>query len=265
MPQNVIDHADFLVSCYEKITQLETPAELLSLLKEIADELGYSSYSVVHLPDERDPNIRPAFFATDVPPELIEEYDRNRFLDNSPVIAALRESPMPVEYDVSNLPVDRPPEEVNPVRSLFIKHGLPRGVYYPCYDSAGRKGAIAFMGERPLPERGEKAMLHLLSHYVFGHLHLLLSAHETKKSLKPRELECLHLAARGKTNAECAMILNVSETTIAGYYASIARKLVAANKPHMVAIALEQGIIQPSAQNMKLNIYEYPYKKSIFD
>ena len=260
IPQTVIGSADFLATCYEKIAQLETPSELLSLLKEIADEMGFTSYSVLHLPDEIDRNIRPAFFATNVPPELIEEYDRNRYLDNSPVIAALRDSSKPVEYDVLNLPVHRPSEEEGPVKSLFIKHCIPRGVFYPCYDSARRKGAIAFMGERPLPERSESAILHLLSQYAFDHLHLLLSAHEKKKSLKPRELECLRLAARGKTNAECALILNVSETTIAGYYASIARKLVAANKPHMVAIALEQGIIQPATQNRIPTIYEYPHR-----
>lgn len=244
MPQNISKHSAFIVDCYEQVTKLETPYEFYSLLKEIATRLGFSNYVLLHVPEQNETHIRPAFIATNWPSELIREYDENKLLHNSPVIKELRESSQPIFCDVEEIPLNRPGGEKNLARDLFVRFNIPKGVYFPCYDGSGRKGAIAFMGERDLPQRGETAILHLLSHYAFGHIHLLLENQQTNSVLKPREIACLTLAAKGKTNADCAAALNVSETTIAGYFASIGRKLSAHNKTHMVAIAYEQGLLQ---------------------
>ncbi|WP_422040673.1 autoinducer binding domain-containing protein [Roseibium sp.] len=254
MPENLCKHSEFIVSCYERVTRLETPGELFSLLKETATALGFTNYAVVFLPDRQDRQIRSAFVATNVSSDLVAEYDRHRLLENSPVMSALRTDRKPVEYDVEHLPLQRSEEQTAVIRELFIRHKVPRGVFLPCYDHVGRKGAIAFMGERPLPTSGETAMLHLLCHYAFGHLHLLLSASQRTKELTPREIECVELAALGKTNLECGLILGVSETTIAGYFSSVSRKLNAANKTHIVALAYERGLIAPKGKEAKARL-----------
>lgn len=254
MPENLCKHSEFIVSCYERVTRLETPFELFSLLKETAKALGFTNYGIVFLPDRQDRLIRSAFIATNVSADLVAEYDRHRLLENSPVMSALRTDRKPVEYDVEHLPLQRPEEQSEVIRDLFARHKVPRGIFLPCYDNVGRKGAIAFMGERPLPTSGEKAMLHLLCHFAFGHLHLLLTANQKTKDLTPREIECVELAALGKTNVECGLILGVSETTIAGYFSSISRKLNATNKPHIVATAYERGLIAPKGKEAKARL-----------
>lgn len=254
MPEDLCKHSEFIVSCYERVTRLETPYELFSLLKETANALGFTNYAVVFLPDEQDRLIRSAFVATNVSADLVAEYDRHKLLENSPVMSALRQDRKPVEYDVEHLPLQRPEEQRAFIRELFVRHKVPRGIFLPCYDNVGRKGAIAFMGERPLPTCGETAMLHLLCHYAFGHLHLLLSATRNTKDLTPREIECVELAALGKTSQECGLILGVSETTIAGYFSSVSRKLNAANKTHIVAIAYERGLIAPKGKEAKARL-----------
>lgn len=254
MVYNISKHSELIASCYEKTTQLETPYELFSMLRELATELGYANYAIVYLPEEGERNIRSAFLATNVPAELIAEYDSHKLLDTSPVMSALSVNRGPIDYDVDNIPQGRSEEQTALVTMLFKQYGIPRGVFFPCYDNVGRIGAVAFMGERPLPTLGERAILHLLSHFAFGHLHLLLKAADRSKSLSPREIECVELAALGKTNSECAMILGVSETTIAGHFASVARKLTASNKTHIVALAYEMGLIRPKGQKTKVRL-----------
>lgn len=247
MPEAIKRNSSFIVACYEKVRGLETPYEFYALLKQVATQLEFSNYVILDVPSVKNQDLRPAFLATNWPAELISEYDRHKLLNNSPIIAALRSSQEPIVYDVEQIPLDRPDDEKILVRDLFIRFKVPRGIYFPCYDGAGRKGAIAFMGERPFLSSGEIAMLHLLCHYAFGHVHMLLDVHDDGEPLKPREVECLEWAARGKTNADSAILMGVSETTIAGYFASIGRKLSAYNKTHMVAIAYERGLIHPQA------------------
>lgn len=246
MNNSILNQSEFIKSTYEIMIGLRTPYEFYALLKATATKLDFHNYAVLHLPKEQDQHIRPAFIATNWPPELIAEYDQNKLLRNSPIMSRLRASPDPVLYDIETMAQSRPKYEMALVRDLFTLFKIPRGVYFPCHDGAGRKGAVAFMGERSLPSGEEIALLHLLCHYAYSHMHLLLAGQGENQPLKPREIECLELAALGRTNGECATLLKVSETTISGYFASIGRKLSARNKPHMVAIAYERDLIHPN-------------------
>lgn len=245
MAEVIARHAEFILSSYDDMAQLRTPYEVYALLKATAAKLGYSHYAVLHLPKEQDEFIRQALIATNWPPELIAEYDRHKLLASSAIMSSLRAEPNPVLYDVETMNLGRSGDGEYITRDLFVGFGIPRGVYFPSYNVSGGRGAIGFMGDRPLPGKDELAMLHLLCHYAFGHMHFLLIDRELEQPLKPREIECLEWAARGKTNGECAALMQVSETTISGYFAAIGRKLSAFNKTHMVAIAYERGLIHP--------------------
>lgn len=61
------------------------------------------------------------------------------------------------------------------------------------------------------------------------------------KTLTPRELECLKWAALGKTGADTALILSVSEATVAFHLKNAIAKMNAASKAHAVALALSRG------------------------
>jgi DNA-binding CsgD family transcriptional regulator len=64
------------------------------------------------------------------------------------------------------------------------------------------------------------------------------------KSLSPREIEILKLAARGTSNKGIASILGISEQTIKNHFSSILRKLKAENRTHAVVLALEQNLVE---------------------
>ena len=67
------------------------------------------------------------------------------------------------------------------------------------------------------------------------------------------ELETLRLFASGRTADEIAVALNVRKGTAMHYLRVATRKLGARNRVHAVAIAVRQGLIEPSRADLKDN------------
>jgi len=66
--------------------------------------------------------------------------------------------------------------------------------------------------------------------------------------LTPRELEVLRLIARGRSNAELAHDLVISETTAKTHVARILAKLRVRDRVQIVVFAYEHGLIHPGDQ-----------------
>jgi LuxR family transcriptional regulator, quorum-sensing system regulator BjaR1 len=62
-------------------------------------------------------------------------------------------------------------------------------------------------------------------------------------ALTPRERECLHWCAKGKTNWEISRILGLSERTVEHYLARAYRKLGSRDRTRAVAAARRHGFI----------------------
>ena len=61
--------------------------------------------------------------------------------------------------------------------------------------------------------------------------------------LTPRELEALTWVAEGKSAKEISCILQISVPTVNFHLKNIREKLDAVNRHHMVAIAIQEGLI----------------------
>ncbi|WP_422038462.1 helix-turn-helix transcriptional regulator [Roseibium sp.] len=243
MTDATVENAGYLSGLYSSVNGVQNPSELYAKLRRITEDLQFGHYVVLFLPQVTDENIRPSIVASNWSGALLAAYDRLKLLENSPIIAGLRQTDEPVEYDLETKGIDRPEEEQSAAINLFLEHEMPRGVYFGCHDKTGRRGAIGFAGERPLPSPAETAILHLISQHIFSRLYALMGDLGEKLVLSSREIECLVWSARGKTSSECATILGVAESTVAGYIASLNRKLHAQNKTQMIAIAYELGLI----------------------
>jgi DNA-binding NarL/FixJ family response regulator len=65
------------------------------------------------------------------------------------------------------------------------------------------------------------------------------------EELTGRELEVLHLVARGRTNAEIAATLFISEATVKTHVGRIMAKLGLRDRVHVVVFAYDHGLVQP--------------------
>ncbi len=61
--------------------------------------------------------------------------------------------------------------------------------------------------------------------------------------LSPRQLECLRLAALGKTSPEIARMIGISPRTVDQYFAEARGRLGVRNRVQAVARAQAQGLI----------------------
>lgn len=68
--------------------------------------------------------------------------------------------------------------------------------------------------------------------------------------LSPREKEVLTLSALGKTYAEIANMLFMSDNAVKDHLERIRRKLNTGNKTHSVAIAISLGLIVVDADRL---------------
>lgn len=98
-------------------------------------------------------------------------------------------------------------------------------------------------GRRAAPGRRELADLMFDCLRIFSRFHEKILATDASGQLTGREIEVVRWTGEGKTSAEIAIILGLSEHTVISHITSAARKLNAVNRVHMIAIALRRGIM----------------------
>ncbi|WP_343217434.1 helix-turn-helix transcriptional regulator [Hoeflea sp. YIM 152468] len=114
-------------------------------------------------------------------------------------------------------------------------------VYHPDHGPA----AVCFVGNRAPLSFGETAELTLCGHLAHNKLRQVSAKPPKADSpLTEREHECLIWTSKGKTSAEIAQILGLSEHTVNHYLNNAARKFDAVNRTQAVAYALRVGFIQ---------------------
>ncbi|NIF26125.1 LuxR family transcriptional regulator [Pantoea sp. Tr-811] len=153
----------------------------------------------------------------------------------------------------STLPVlwtDELYREVPHFREQACLHGLRHGWTQSLHDLQHNESQVSVsrpMGEISTSELYDKAgrvqwLCHSM-HAIISDYHLTrLSAPPLKMS--ERELEVLKWSAAGKTAADVACILSLSQSTVNFHIRSVIAKTNATNKAGAIAIALMRGLIE---------------------
>ena len=136
-------------------------------------------------------------------------------------------------------------------RKEACRHGLRHGWTQAVHGLHGYRSHLSVSrpsGKIGLREFYEKAaeVLWLCNtlHAILGEHHkALLDAESPRAKLSERELEVLRWSAAGKTAADIACILSLSQSTVNFHIRSVIVKTNASNKPGAIAIAAMQGMI----------------------
>ncbi|PWE57987.1 LuxR family transcriptional regulator [Metarhizobium album] len=228
-----------------EIEGLKTQFDVFRFMKRLTEAFGMKAFMVLHLPGKTSIELSANSVITNWPAELLSIYDQQKMLSDSALLRRLRKTTVPFRYDLGETVMRRDDGRTDVVASLFTRFGLVRGAYFPVHDPAGGRGAISFGGDREAIGFEEELLLHLICVHVYGRLaEIRYQDIKSTDSLTEREIDCLNWTAAGKTSAEIAEILGLSEHTVNHYLNRAAKKLDTVNRTQAVAKALRLGMIK---------------------
>jgi len=74
-----------------------------------------------------------------------------------------------------------------------------------------------------------------------------LAKRVTVRELTPREMEVMHAVAKGKSNKEIGVALNISEATVKVHVTHILEKLQASGRTEAIGLAVNRGLVRMDA------------------
>lgn len=246
------------------IEATETLDALKLVLQRVIEHYGFSAFAFV---DTGNPHQDVPFYFATTGDAWEHDYLRNKFQHVDPCIQQARRTNLPFTWGEVPLPrytSGRKPGAIKTMEAAH-DHGFTEGLVVPYHyvDRQGRvySSLVVFHWKDKVQRfqfllSGKKFELHLIMIYwmqraidlVAVEVRLrkpvfLTAEAKEQRLLTDRERDVLSWAARGKTSAETADILKISEQTVESYVRNALAKLNATNKTHAVAKGIYLGII----------------------
>lgn len=231
--------------CAREVANLNTQFDIFRFLKKLTEAWGLKAFMVVHLPSHIALELSQYTVINNWPTELLHQYDHEGLLARSNVMRALKQSSTPFVVDPNFLRSGHDEVRGNFIVDLFSRFEMSTALWCPLQDSTGQRGAISFHGNNIDFPPKHIAEIAYVSAHVFSQLAYVRSL-DTRipGTLTDREIDCLNWTAAGKTSAEIADILNLSEHTVNHYLNRATKKLDTVNRTQAVAKALRVGLIK---------------------
>ncbi|RWX77145.1 LuxR family transcriptional regulator [Neorhizobium lilium] len=225
-----------------EIAKLGTQFDVIRFMKRVTDFYGARSFMVLNLPPTTSRELSANTIITNWPAEFMSLFDKEGLMQTSLVFSRLRRSTTPFAFDIDALSA----EHVLPqVREIFLRFEIVRGAYFPVHDISGARGAVSWAGPSAMFTHQQMMELMYISVHVFQRLAEIRNLEVRPTDvLSEREIDCLNWTSAGKTSAEIAEILGLSEHTVNHYLNRAARKLDSVNRTQAVAKALRMGFIK---------------------
>jgi LuxR family transcriptional regulator, quorum-sensing system regulator BjaR1 len=247
------------------IGQCDTLEGLRSYLQSIIESYGFAAFEFL---DAGRPHQDSPFHFGTSGPAWVQEYTHNNFVVSDPCVSQARKVNTPFIWGSIRLPGFSGRRKPGAVRTMEAArdHGFQEGLVIPYHfrDHLGRAHSTVstfFWKDTATQFRfllsEKKHELHLIMIYwVQRAVDLIARDHregstiirfhhlaENGVGLTDRERDVLAWAARGKTVADTAEILTISEETVETHMRNAMRKLDANNKTHAVAKAIYLSLI----------------------
>lgn len=231
-----------IVRLLEELASLQTQFDVFRFMRKLGEHYGCSAFLVSQLLEADVAEISGRTIITNWPSELLTLYDKSGLIPTSPMIKKLRNTTIPFTFTMQELAQIRGNDSV---KELFERFGMDSGAVFPVADMNGIRGAVVFCGMGVNLVVQQMMELSYFAIHVYQHL-MVVSRSERKQAepLAEREISCLVWTAAGKTSAEIADILTLSEHTVNHYLNRATKKLDAVNRTQTVAKAIRMGLIK---------------------
>lgn len=227
------------------IAGLQTQFDLLRYMRRISQAFGFKSFMICHLPSFDGEKLAANSLLSNMPAELVSKYDSLAMAHYSVGVRRLRETTTPFRITVEDWEREN---ESSPgmveYLSMLGEQGITQANYFPVHDADGRRAAVIWMGGEADITMAAMMELQMIAIHVFNRLMEIASLlKDNTVTLSEREIQCLNWTAAGKTSAEIAGILGLSEHTVNHYLNHVTKKLDAVNRTQAVVKAIKKGYI----------------------
>lgn len=253
------DEVEQFVEASRRVTSGE---ELNGLLQDICRELGFDYFALVHHVDLSDYDRSHAHVdsgtliaITNYPEHWVEEFIRDRIVENDPILLASERSATGFAWDtVSDL--IRVTSEHRDIRMRAVKAGVVDGFTVPAHVPGEANGSCSFaVGDRRTLPAANLLMAEIVGIHAFQAARTLvrrtLTASSPTVHLTTRQRDCVSLAARGLSDREIARMLAISVETVKQHLKESRDRLNAANRTQLVVRAAYHGFIPLSPLAVK--------------
>ncbi|WP_439817825.1 autoinducer binding domain-containing protein [Zavarzinia sp. CC-PAN008] len=223
------------------IPDFETEEALVAFICSRLDELGLTDFCL--FADERNKRVRGVFCRT-TPNQFHLRYIKLKCYPVDPVVLRLRTAT--AAFTWSSLDFTAMSARQLAIFDVARKFAFRNGVAVPL-PLPNRELAIftTYSTREDISDDTVVAVGDLARQAMAGYIQISGGAIPELKALSEREQEVLTWAARGKSNAEIAIILTLSDKTVEYHWLSIRKKLNASNRTMAVAIAIARSLIHP--------------------
>lgn len=228
-----------------EIARLETQFDIIRYMRRITQVFGFRTFLICAIPAFDVERLSAATVISNMPADLLNKYDSLSMLRFSTGVRRLRETTTPFQVTLEEWEKEsgKAPAAADYI-AMLRDNGIFQANYFPVHDAEGGRGAVILMGpEMDLPMTAAME-LQMIAIHVYNRLAEIGSVWKSANTaLSEREIQCLNWTAAGKTSAEIAGILGLSEHTVNHYLNHVTRKLDAVNRTQAVVKAMKKGYI----------------------
>lgn len=152
--------------------------------------------------------------------------------NTDPAVTYLQQSSAPCWMDIVRNPSD-----------ILRESSCASAIVVPLHTVTGKRYGLIMLGGGLRVEHQRLAVIALEAAVIFQRYFEVILSLDSICGLSDRELQIVRWTSEGKTSAEIAIILGLSEHTVNSYIAAVLRKLRVVNRAQMVASALRSGLI----------------------
>ena len=218
-----LDEVQAFIDCSRRVT---SAAELHDVMQSISRDMGFDHFALVHHVDLRPMGSFASqlvgndfIVLSDYPQFWVDQYISDGIVADDPVLIASQRTNVGFAWDAVPDLIKLTPSQ-RQITERTSRAGLINGFTVPANVPGELNGSCNFAvaSGHALP-RDNLAMAQLVGSFAFQAARELVArqrkieAHEPPR-LSQRQLECIVLVARGKTDWEIGKILGVSEETV---------------------------------------------------
>ena len=238
-----------IVEFIEHSSRASSPYELFNRLVECASPLGFDYIAYASMEGTgrggREPAVAPAIMLN-FPAAWEKHYRENEYHRIDPVFQYAHVAGRPFFWADLHTLMSLSLEQVKLLEDA-VAAGLHDGACVPLYGPKGSVAILSFASSRQCVERsGALAHLNLLAaqfHLSYMQFAPAEEAPEKEPAITRRERECLHWIAQGKSSADIAAILGISENTVNFHIKKVLAKLEVHSRTVAVLRAQSMGIL----------------------